>query len=101
MTTTLNLAAPAPLGAAAEAPRAPGPEAARHAAAEFEAIFIAQMLNTMTRDLAGDAWLGDGHDQAIFHDMLNEQVASLISRTGGIGVADAVMREMLKAQEIA
>jgi hypothetical protein len=33
--------------------------------------------------------------------VLNEEVAKLISRTGGIGVADAVLREMLKAQEVA
>jgi Rod binding domain-containing protein len=33
--------------------------------------------------------------------MLQDEYARLISRTGGIGIADAVLREMLKAQEVA
>ena len=36
-----------------------------------------------------------------FHDMLNDEYAKLISRSGGIGVADAVLKEMLKRQEVA
>jgi Rod binding domain-containing protein len=33
--------------------------------------------------------------------MFNEEMAKLISRSGGIGVADAVLKEMLKLQEVA
>ena len=33
--------------------------------------------------------------------MLNEEAAKLISRSGGIGLADAVLGEMPKAQEVA
>ena len=76
------------------------PDALRHAAPEFEAIFLAQVLGTMTQGLGGDDLLGDGRGD-VFRDMLNEEVAKLISRSGGIGVADAVLREMLKAQEMA
>ena len=54
----------------------------------------------MTQGIAGDDLLGGGQDD-VFHDMLNEEIAKLISRSGGIGVADAVLREMLKAQEVA
>jgi flagellar protein FlgJ len=77
-----------------------GETALRHAAQEFEAIFVAQVLGAWTQGMGGDDLLGDGQGE-IFHDMLNEEIAKLISRTGGIGVADAVLREMLKAQEIA
>ena len=31
--------------------------------------------------------------------MLQDEYAKLISRSGGIGIADAVLREMLKMQE--
>jgi Rod binding domain-containing protein len=54
----------------------------------------------MTQGMGGDDLLGDGQDD-VFRDMLNEEIAKLISRSGGIGVADAVLREMLKAQEVA
>lgn len=74
-------------------------DALRHAAQEFEAVFLAQVLGTMTQGV-GDDLLGDAQG-GVFHQMLNEEIAKLISRTGGIGVADAVLREMLKAQEVA
>jgi Rod binding domain-containing protein len=93
-----------PAAAAVAAPPAGGDtprvDAMRHGAQEFEAIFLAQVLGTMTQGLGGDDLLGDGQGDA-FREMLNEEVARLISRSGGIGVADAVLREMLKAQEVA
>jgi Rod binding domain-containing protein len=96
-TVIADLAAGATSGGGGEAARA---AAVRHAAQEFEAIFLAQVLGTMTQGLGGDDLLGDGRGDA-FRDMLNEEVAKLISRSGGIGVADAILREMLKAQEMA
>ena len=78
----------------------PRVDALRHAAQEFEAIFLAQVLGTMTQGLGGDDLLDDGQGE-VFRDMLNDEVAKPISRSGGIGVADAVLREMLKAQEVA
>ena len=49
--------------------------------------------------LALDHLLGGGESD-VYRDMLNDEMAKLISRTGGIGVADAVLREMLKMQEV-
>jgi Rod binding domain-containing protein len=83
--------------AAGEPPRL---DALRHAAQEFEAIFLAQVLGAMTQGLGGDDLLGEGQSD-VFRSMLNDEVAKLISRSRGIGVADAVLREMLKAQEAA
>ena len=96
--TAINPTLPsAPPAAGADAPRV---DALRHAAQEFEAIFLAQVLGAMTQGLGGDDLAGDGQGD-VFRDMLNDEVAKLISRSGGIGVADAVLREMLKAQEMA
>ena len=97
MTLTPGLASTATLPGGGETPRA---DALRHAAQEFEAIFLAQVLGTMTEGVAADELLGDAQG-GVFHEMLNQEIAKLISRTGGIGVADAVLREMLKAQEVA
>jgi Rod binding domain-containing protein len=33
--------------------------------------------------------------------MFDDEIAKLISRSGGVGVADAALNEMLKAQELA
>ena len=91
------VAAPAPL-AGLPAPAA-APKALREAAEEFEAVFLAQLLQTMTRGLAGDGPLGSGGADP-FRDLLNQEVARAISRAGGIGVAATVLQEMLKLQEV-
>jgi peptidoglycan hydrolase FlgJ len=78
-----------------------GPEAAALAAAqEFEAVFLAQMLQNLTGDLSGEGPLG-GDQGDPFRHMLGEEIAKLISRAGGVGVGDAILKEMLKLQELA
>ena len=85
---------------------APGPgasgrqDALRDAAQEFEAIFLAQVLAHLNPAPAGAGPEASG-DHGLFHTMFNEEIAKLISRSGGVGVADAVLREMLKLQEVA
>ena len=71
---------------------------AKEAAEEFEAIFLAQMLSTMTQELGGAGGVAGGGD--VYRDMFNKEVAKMISRTGGIGVADTILQELLKGQEI-
>lgn len=88
-------------GAATEGTTArPGREAMKAVAGEFEAVFIAQMLQSLTSDLEGDGPLGGGEGDP-FRSMLTGEIAKLISRAGGIGVGDAVLQEMLKMQEVA
>jgi peptidoglycan hydrolase FlgJ len=72
----------------------------RETAQEFEALFVAQMLATMTQGL-GLGLAGQSGQSDIYQDMFNQEVGKLISRAGGIGVADAILREMLKMQELA
>ncbi len=74
-------------------------EKARQSAADFEAVFLSQMLTTMTQELGGAGGVaGEGGD--VYQDMFTQEVAKMISRSGGIGVADSVLQEILKAQEI-
>lgn len=68
-------------------------------AQDFESVFIAQVLNGLTSGLEGDGPLS-GADTDAFADMLQQEYGKLISRSGGIGVGDAVLQEMLKMQEI-
>jgi flagellar protein FlgJ len=93
-----------PLAAAAGRPDSQKPvktDALRDAAEQFEAVFLAQMLATITKGLGSEQLFGGGPEQSFFHDMFTDEVAKLISRSGGVGVADAVLQEMLKAQEVA
>ena len=75
-------------------------QAARDAAQSFEAMFIAQMLEHMAQDVGTDSMFSGGNSERIYKSMLNEQYAQEISNKGGVGIADAVYREILKLQEV-
>jgi Rod binding domain-containing protein len=81
--------APAPVGAASAS--------LRRAAEHFETMFLAQILRDFTVGTIGP---DGGGQSAPFASMLQDEYARLIGRSGGIGIADAVLREMLKAQEV-
>lgn len=82
----------------AQASENPGHIKAKEAAEEFEAIFLSQMLATMTEELGGAGSVAGDND--VYRDMFTKEVSKMISRSGGIGVADTILQEMLKAQEI-
>ena len=71
----------------------------RETAEEFESVFLAQALQALTHGLGGGGPL-DQSDGDAFADMLQQEYGRLVSRSGGIGIADAVMREMLRMQEM-
>lgn len=73
------------------------PAALRRAAEQFETMFLAQILRDFTAGTVGSAASGEAGP---FASMLQDEYARLISRSGGVGLADAVLREMLKAQEV-
>ncbi len=72
----------------------------RETAQDFEAVFLAQVLQTMSIGLGGPGPTGEGDNDA-WVGMLQEEYGRLISKSGGIGVADALLREMLRMQEVA
>jgi Rod binding domain-containing protein len=100
MSETVQTLTTAPAAPAKGAGATATPDPLRDAAQEFEAVFLAQLLSQLNPPAAGDGAAGGG-DHGLFHDMFNEEMAKLISRSGGIGVADAVLKEMLKLQEVA
>ena len=72
---------------------------ARDAAEQFEAIFIAQMLNPMFETVETDSLMGGGPAEGVYRSMMVEEASKSIAHKGGIGIADNVYRELLKMQE--
>ncbi|MCI5050030.1 MAG: rod-binding protein [Rickettsiales bacterium] len=70
------------------------------AAKEFESVFLAQMLQHMFQDVDFDPMSDGGTSEDIYKSMLIDEYGKILSRAGGIGVADHVKREMLKLQEV-
>lgn len=73
---------------------------ARETAESFEAVFLSQILKSMSIGLKSDGPFGGGHSEEIFQDVMNEEIAKQIARNGGVGLSDAVYREILKTQEV-
>jgi len=73
--------------------------AARDAAEQFEAVFIAQMLAPMFETVPTDGPMGGGHAEGIYRGMMVQEVGKSIASNGGIGIADQVYSELLKLQE--
>lgn len=80
-------------------PSGPGAAEAQRAAEEFEGVFISQILGQINVGFTTPG-VGKGGDDGPFASMLRDEYAKIIGRSGGIGVADAVMREILRAQEV-
>lgn len=91
--------APLPLNVTPPAsPLASAPPEVRRAAEEFEAIFLAEMLAPMFEGLETDGLGGGGLGEEIFRPMLVERYAEAISRSGGAGIADSIVRELMRLQ---
>ncbi len=73
---------------------------ARETADSFEAVFLSQILKSMSTGIKSDGPTGGGHSEEMFRELLNEQIANQISRNGGVGLSDAVYREILKTQDV-
>jgi Rod binding domain-containing protein len=72
-----------------------------HAAAqEFEHVFLSNMLGTMFSGVGGEGPMGDnGPGSTIWRSFLVDQYAGEIAKSGGVGIADQVSRELLSLQE--
>jgi flagellar protein FlgJ len=77
------------------------PDEMRRAAEEFEAVFISEMLSPMFESLKTDGLGGGGMGEEIFRPMLVERYAEAITRAGGVGIADSIVRELMRMQETA
>ena len=76
-------------------------DAVRRAAEEFEAVFISQMMAPMFEGLETDELFGGGPGEDIYRSVLVEEYGKSIARAGGIGLSDAIQREILRLQEVA
>ena len=76
-----------------------GAEQARKIGAEFEEMFLAQMLQPMFDALPTDGMFGGGTGERLFRSFQVNEYAKAIAKTGGIGIADSVARHIIAMQE--
>ena len=68
-------------------------------AKDFEAVFIHQMLEHMFEGVSTEGEFGGGQSEEIYRSFMLDEYSKVIVKSGGIGVADHVKREMLSLQE--
>ena len=76
------------------------PDQARQAAVEFEGFFIAMTLENMFTGIETDGLFGGGHGEKVFRSMMLQEYGKTIAERNGIGLADAVQREIIRLQEV-
>tara|TARA_Y100001947_G_scaffold142490_1_gene134795 strand:+ start:319 stop:648 length:330 start_codon:yes stop_codon:yes gene_type:complete len=71
------------------------------AAKEFEAFFIANMLDQMYAGLEVDGMFGGGEAEKTYRGLLHQEYGKSIAEQGGIGVGKMVSSEIIRMQELA
>lgn len=105
MADLIQRAAPVrlPTQAAPSAPRGPSSEQmakTRESAKAFEAMAIGQLLQPMFKTVdTAKGMFGGGKGEEAWKPMMVDEMAKMIAKGGGIGIADSVYREMLRMQE--
>ncbi|MBL8537730.1 MAG: rod-binding protein [Hyphomonadaceae bacterium] len=74
------------------------PDEIRRTAEEFESVFLAEMLRPMFDGIETDGLGGGGIGEETFRPMLIDRYAEALSKSGGVGIADAIVRELLRMQ---
>ena len=65
---------------------------------DFEAAFLGQMLQPMFTNVDAASPFGGGSAEQTYRPMLINEFANALTKQGGVGVADAVLREMVRLQ---
>ena len=92
----------APRNVAPEAPAKPDSaqqRRARETAEDFESVFLAQMLQHMNMGIDPEGPFGGGKGEEAYQSMVAEKYGEAITEMGGVGIADAIYREILRIQE--
>jgi Rod binding domain-containing protein len=86
--------------AAPKLPRAAEMAKMRKVAEDFEAFFLGQMLQPMFAGIEAEKPFGGGTAEKMWRSLQVDEFGKAFARSGGIGIANAIVKEMLRQQEI-
>ena len=87
--------------AAAASSDTPAMAKMRAQAVELEGVFLNTLVKEMFSSLDTESGFGGGQAEETWRSMQSEMLANEIAQTGGIGLADDIMRTLLAQQEAA
>lgn len=69
----------------------------KEACVEFESYFLNMMFKSMRKTVASnDGIFGKSNAEKIFQEMLDEQLTDKMAKTGGIGLANVMYKQLSK-----
>lgn len=74
-------------------------ETMQKTAQDFEAFYLGQMLQPMFANIEAAEPFNGGPGGKIWRQMQVDEFGKAIARSGGVGIADMVMRQMIEMQE--
>lgn len=82
-----------------QTPTPTGQNKAHAVAQDFETVFLTNMFENMFEGLDDDGPFGSGAGNGPWRSMLTEQYARSVAQSGGVGVAQAIERQLVSLQE--
>lgn len=78
------------------------PQALKEAAEAFESVFLNELLNSMreANKALGEENLLGGKEEGFYRSMMDSQLAQQLGQSGGIGLAEAMVRQLNKGNEL-
>jgi len=70
------------------------PKRLRAAAQELEAYFLHMLIREMRKSIPPNPILHGGKAEEVFQDFLDEEIASELSRSNQLGLADSIYRSL-------
>jgi flagellar protein FlgJ len=71
---------------------------ARATSQDFEAMFLTSMFGQMLNNV-GDGPFSGGQAAKTWRSMLTDEYAKNVAKSGGVGIADSVYRQLIAQQE--
>jgi Rod binding domain-containing protein len=71
----------------------------REVAQDFEAVFISEMIRPMFENIEAAEPFGGGPAEDIWRNMQIDEYGKAVSKAGGVGIADAVLDQLIRMQE--
>jgi flagellar protein FlgJ len=66
---------------------------------DFESLFVHQMMKQMRRTVPQDGLFSGGNAEKMYSSMLDGEIAKTVTEHRGIGLAPALIRQMLELSE--
>ncbi|HSB68416.1 MAG TPA: rod-binding protein [Candidatus Methylomirabilis sp.] len=71
----------------------------REAATELEGVFLGLLLKAMRGSPASGGLFHEGSDTQMYREMFDQEIGRSLSRAGGIGLAEMILRDQARRQE--